>query len=210
MRSKIILLFTSFFVAIGFGSLFSKPLTNQNIKPSEPSISPEDSIKGPFTRKHIKEKLIELSKTKGPEVLNPGAMCYEISAPPKRAEYVCPKCGEKTIYTESFVSFITNDIPSCRYIVNSLKGFNAVLDESQFCKKCSHNIKSPELCFEVKYNDENETHKTCGISETDMELVSEFLNGSLAHKGYHGSEEPLINYIDRLETLLDIKITDNK
>jgi hypothetical protein len=210
MRSKIILFFTSIFVAIGFGSLFSKPLTNQDIKPSEPSISPEDSIKGPFTRKHIKEKLIELSKTKGPEVLNPGAMCYEIASPPKRAEYVCPKCGEKTIYTENYVSFINSDILSCRSMVNSLNGFNAVLDESQFCKRCRPNVKSPELCFEVKYNDEKEAHKTCGISETDIELVSEFLHGSLAHKGYHGSEEPLKNYIDRLETLLDIKITNNK
>ena len=210
MRSKIILLFTSFFVAIGFGSLFSKPITNQDIKPSEPSISPKDTIKGPFTKKELRERLDALSKEEVPKVLNPGAMCYEIASPPKRAEYVCPKCGEKTIYTENYVSFITGDIPSCRYIVNSLKGFNAVLDESQFCKKCSHHIKSPELCFEIKYSDENETHKTCGITETDMELVSEFLHGSKVHKGFRGSEEPLIDHIERIETLLDIKITDNK
>jgi hypothetical protein len=92
--------------------------------------------------------------------------------------------------------------------VRSFHGLKANLDESQFCKNCSPNIKKPELCFEIKYSDENKVHKTCGINEKDMQLVTEFLSRSKVHSSFNDSEEPLKNYVKRLEELLDIKINE--
>jgi hypothetical protein len=207
MWLKIKILFTSALVFIGLGSLSPKNNINCN-KAIEPSISPEDTIKGPYTKKGIHDRLVTLSKNPIPKNLRMGAMCYDISGPPDRTEYICPKCNEKTIYASDLAEFVYIDIQACRSYMKYFKGINAKLDESQFCKKCSPDVKKPELCFEILYDDEKKLHISCGITNIDMQLVSEFLSGSKIHSTFNGSEEPLKDYVNRLEKLLDIKITD--
>jgi hypothetical protein len=46
-------------------------------------------------------KLDELAEQPGPKDLKRGAMCYSIAPPPNREEYICPKCGERTLYAKS-------------------------------------------------------------------------------------------------------------
>jgi len=194
-------------IITGIAALFGFSSSNCNNQPkdvaSTPHVYPPDTIKI-FTREKIIEKLKELSESKAPDTLAEGAMCYKVAGPPNRAEYVCPSCGAKTIYTSDAWT-ITRDIPQCRSIVADLKAYDIKLDESQFCKKCSPKQKDPQLCIEIKFTNEKDEHKTCSISPFDLQLLSEFLKGSQVHRGDTGEETPLKNYIDRIKTILDIK-----
>ena len=51
----------------------------------------------------LRQKLTALPKSTVPIELAKGAMCYK-PAPPKSAEYCCPKCGEKTLYSLKTIS----------------------------------------------------------------------------------------------------------
>jgi len=205
MWNSFILFLTSVFVALGFNSPVSKSTTISKDEKDGKSISPDDSIKGPFTKKSIHDRLVSLSKKPAPKELKMGAMCYEMAAPPQRVEYVCPKCGAKTLYASNYVGTI-EDISSCRSQVESFKGLNAKLDESEFCKKCRPKIKDPQLCLEINYADDEKVHRTCNVTDTDMQLIAEFLSGSNVHKTFYDAQEPLKDYMERLETLLDIKL----
>lgn len=169
------------------------------------SLTLKDSIKGKVTKEEMQKKLKHLSNSPAPSNLKQGAMCYEVAGPPARAEYVCPVCGEKTLYTDDFTSFIQYDLQGCRYSVSKIKGIDAELDESQFCKKCSPDVINPSMCLEYSYSGDTAKQKICDISENDLELLVEFTNGSKIHTGFNGTEYPLKEYVGRLEKLLSIK-----
>lgn len=171
-------------------------------------VNPPDSITGSYSRDEVQKKLKKLASSPAPAMLKPGAMCYSVAMPPDSAEYVCPKCGEKTFYTESYVYMVKYDIPSCRSAVKTMPGLKVELDESEFCRKCSPAVKSPALCMKIHYEGEATPHKTCGVSSDDMTLMYEFLNGEKKHQGGSSGEIPLKNYTNRLETLLGIKIKE--
>lgn len=164
-----------------------------------------DTIKGVVTKEVIREKLKELSESEAPTVLKPGAMCYEVAAVPSRLEYVCPKCGEKTLYSTDN-AYKLSEIEKCRNNINNIYNLEVALDESQFCHKCSPDIENPLLCMTILYPGESATHKVCGISSSDITLINEFLHGSSVHKFFNEREEPLKNYVERLQTILDISI----
>jgi len=53
-----------------------------------------------LTREQLDKLLNALAEKPAPEAKRmPMAMCYRMAAPPERVEYVCPQCGEKTIYS---------------------------------------------------------------------------------------------------------------
>lgn len=170
------------------------------------SLTPPDSIKGKISKEDMQKKLKHLANSMVPINLKQGAMCYEVAAAPDRAEYTCPSCGEKTLYTNDFTFFIQYELQDCRNSVSKIKGIDAHLDESQFCKKCKSEIENPELCMDYSYAEDSISRKICNISSSDIELLIEFTNGRKVHTGFNGTEYPLKNYVDRLETLLDIQI----
>ena len=204
MINKIKIILSSFLVTLGFSGFSQNTNIQKENSLNDSVISQDDTIKKALSRKEIIKKLNKLSKTEAPAKLAEGAMCYKMAGPPERAEYVCPICGTKTLYTNDTWT-ITREIPSCRSIISDLKAIDIKLDESQFCKKCSPKIKDPALCIELKYIDETEKHKTCNISSMDLDLVSEFLKGKITHIGQTGEETPLKEYLDRIKTVLDIK-----
>jgi len=136
-----------------------------------------------------------------------GAMCYKVAAPPERVEYVCPVCGEMTLYPAYYSDI--DKIPYYRTLVKKIKKIDVVFDESPLCKKCSPNIKSRELCLIVKYDKNAQPHKTCDINEVDINLLYEYSEGMKEHSNSFG-KVPLINYKNRLEELLGITIRDLK
>jgi hypothetical protein len=172
-----------------------KPIGNQN-----------DSIMSAYTKAEIEKKLKKLSESPAPKNLSMGAMCYEMAALPDRAEYICPVCGEKTIYTDQYRSFVYSELQECRSYVEAIRGINAKLDESQFCKKCSPDVTDPELCLITQLEGENTPYKCCGIYSTDLQVISEFLNGKDVHSLFNEREEPLKDYVSRIEELLGVKI----
>ncbi|MCK4999391.1 MAG: hypothetical protein KAS23_07645 [Anaerohalosphaera sp.] len=51
-----------------------------------------------ITRDQLQDRLEELAGLGDLSPFVVGAMCYHPAMPPSRTEYVCPECGEKTIY----------------------------------------------------------------------------------------------------------------
>ena len=168
-------------------------------------------------RAEIAERLRRLAKSTTPDIRQIVAMCYDMAAPPMRAEYVCPVCGAKTIYAAAesedvFEYFPGNEsinkvrwtIESCRRNVPLIKGLAVELDETQFCKNCSPDIETPKLGLVITYED-GSVHKVWGIESKDVELIKAFMAGEKT-VGAPLDEKPLKDYTNRLEELLGVKI----
>ena len=201
------------FLAIIFvaGVAFSckNKIKNNNFFAKQISMqSPQDTVKILFTKKEILNQLEMIAKTPPPENLSFGAMCYEIAMPPDTANYVCPICGEKTLYKkggEIGTTTILQTIPNCRGLIRQIHGVNLKLDESSFCKNCNNTGAAPELCLLVNIKDENDTVRSCKVDEGDLNLLKEFFEGKLVHKGFTDNETPLKEYLARIEELLGVK-----
>lgn len=188
-----------------FGTYSCNLKSNKN-RFTDNDIAPDDTVKGIYKRSAIKEKLEALANSPAPTELNPGAMCYAAMQERDSLEYICPKCGERTLYTEGLGWFVRRDLPLCRSLADSISAINIQLDESQYCKKCSPDIKTPQLCMTYKLaDDENETHK-CGISQYDLQIMKEFMQGKIKHKDSQDGETPLKDFLPRLQELFGITI----
>lgn len=190
---------------IGTGCKISSDKNKNKIEIVNMNNNPNDSFPSVFTKSEIEKLLKDLSKSNPKNLEFMGAMCYEMAGPPERAEYVCPICGEKTLYTEDYTMMISYDLQSIRDNATKLEEINCKLDESQFCKSCSPEVTEPKLCLIVKLKDEAE-HKTCGIEKEDLVLIDEFLHGDIVHKDFYDAEIPLKQYIPRIGELIGIDI----
>ena len=169
-----------------------------------------------MTRENIEKNLKKLKKTPAPENLSPGAMCYEVTAPPQRLEYVCPDCGEKTLYAmkeyetpgDRDLNWQTSqllewELQTCRQYIKQIKlKIDAELIEKPFCMHCSPDAVKPVLGLKVTLNVEEKAHYTEHVTANDLKLLLEFLEGKLVHKGAADWETPLKDHIKRLEELL--------
>lgn len=193
------------------GSLAGIKVKKKTTFSVDPVRTPRDTSKKFFSRADIEKKLKKLATTPAPKKLNDiGAMCYEIAAPPKTAEYICPACGAKTLYTDYMAPFVQHDLLQCRAGSGRLKGVQATLDESSFCEKCAKEKGNPQLCLIIRYSDDNSEHRTCPVYPQDFVLLNEFLSDSLKHHGDYDEESPLKDHIDRIKTLLGFDIKKTK
>lgn len=183
------------------------PSTGQTLRVDHrlQTMAPRDSINGKSSREEIEKKLTKLAKSPAPTSLKPGAMCYDMAGPPERVEYVCPICGEKTLYTDDKTYFIFYDLQTCRTAITSIEGLDIRLDEKQFCKKCSPDVTKPELCLNIYYKGEEAPQHSCNISAEDVDLLYEFMSGKNKHTSFNDHEYPLKDYTPRLKELLGIK-----
>lgn len=165
-----------------------------------------------LTREQIAQRLKKLKESPAPTNLRPAAMCYKMAATPDRIEYICPVCGERTLYSSQAsgnyqqVTLVREDIPECRQLVKSITGLSLSIDESEFCRKCSPRVGSPAMTLIIRYPGEKEPRQVKGISAQDLTLISEFLSGKNRHEGERGSETPLVDYIPRLLELLGVTV----
>jgi len=174
-------------------------------------IHPMDTIQPIFSLKDIETKLKVLSNTPPPDDLAYGAKCYSVKRPPETCTYICPKCGKKTLYKMKDninLNLVQWGISACRNEIKNIEGIHIALDESQFCKSCSPNIESPQLCLLVNIDNVEDTTKVCGVDYLDIRLLEEFLDDKLKHKGSHDEESPLVNHIARIQELLGVTSND--
>ncbi|NLP04485.1 hypothetical protein GX411_00845 [Candidatus Fermentibacteria bacterium] len=84
-----------------------------------------------------------------------GAMCYDCAMPPLVTEYLCPACGEKTVYADSDFSRPLQELGITRELFEALEqaaGLDLALDESGFCSFCgSGGVAVPLLV--ITYSD---------------------------------------------------------
>jgi len=177
---------------------------------SMPLSPPAPLIAGSPLKETLKARLEKISKNPPPKDLKPGAMCYSMVGPPDRIEYVCPACGEKTLYARDAsgarggtVPFLTFELQQCREMVKRLQDFNISLDEHEFCRKCSPATKTPALILITGYPGEK-IHVVRDVRSDDLQLLIEFTSGSDRHDGGMIGEKPLKDYVPRLRELLGI------
>ncbi len=158
-----------------------------------------------LTMDQINILLARLEIEEPPEPVR-GAMCYEAMAYPLVAEYICPVCGEKTIYNDSQTGFIEWELQACRRMVETLDEyteFDISLDETLFCDFCSDSTdEDPTLLLRVASTDSTETVNS--ISMRDLRILDSFLQRNLYYTTANDGHEPLQGSADRIKELLGI------
>lgn len=206
-------------------------LSGCGASPQTPSPSPSASAGSPavtsaagmksLDRTAIRALLKKLADTPAPKEIVLGAMCYKSASTVHRAEYVCPKCGERTVYEDSspkstvlskrhLAYLVAQEIPHCRREVAELRkvaGDAITFDESQFCRKCSPKVVTPKLVLHVSYKGEK-ARDVKDVNHGDLRILRDFLAGTLLTKGDNDSVTPLKNSLSRLCVLLGVKPGD--
>lgn len=134
-----------------------------------------------------------------------GAMCYAVAMMPDSAEYVCPDCGERTVYGGSEADFIGWNLERCRAItadIDSSDLLDATLDESSYCSSCSPDSDRPMLELTIVHNDGRETVST--VSKFDLTVLLAFLRGQLYYSTDNDGTQPLRPYAGRIAELLGV------
>jgi predicted RNA-binding Zn-ribbon protein involved in translation (DUF1610 family) len=174
--------------------------------PALPAEVTVKAVKG-LTRAEIQQKLQKLKDAPAPAKVAHGAKCYAMFRPPGRAEYVCPKCGEKTLYTNQMAKVVTSDLICSRARFGMLQkaaGEGVSLDESEFCRKCSPDVKDPKLVLKIAYTDGN-PKTVVEVDMVDILLLAELFSGELTHCFNGPDTEALKNHFPRLQQLLGVE-----
>ncbi len=197
----LILIFVACMIAFSFqGCRGSKPSGRSH----DPNVTVQqvDSM----TRARIEQMLGQLQKKKAPKPTI-AAMCYTIAVPPLTAEYVCPECGQKTLYANDEARFVEQELESCRrefdQVVQSTN-LKMGLDESSFCEKCSPNATQHQMILTLSYAD-GSTHSVSLRSGLDLRILRDFFRGQDAFEGDLPRDRfPLKDRIPRLRELLGV------
>ena len=135
-----------------------------------------------------------------------GAMCYEAVALPLVAEYLCPVCGEKTLYNEYDTWFIEYELQGCRRIFDEIAGASEIvieLDETRYCQACTPDEgEEPALILTLTLEDG--TFISNRVSEFDLRILESFLKGRLFYITSNDGEQPLQPYSGRIRELLGL------
>ncbi len=181
------------------------------------AVAPRDQY---LSRQDIQKQLAIIAKSPPPKELAMGAMCYEMVAPLNRVDYVCPACGEKTLYAIDDsaddaasqrhwqVTWNLSELDACRRLVSQIDNLDMTLDESQFCNHCSPHTEVPKLGLVIRYPDQPEPHRVWDVSQTDLIMLDAAADGKLKYKGVTDNETALKDSLPRLEELLGVRIND--
>ena len=181
------------------------------------AIAPRDQY---LSRQDIQKQLSVIAKSPPPKELAMGAMCYEAGGSPSRIDYVCPACGEKTLYAvddsadkktqqrQWETSWKLGDLEALRRLTQQIKKLDVALDESRFCSHCSRNVKTPRLGLVVTYPNQPEPHRVWDVTQTDLLMLKAATEGKLKFKDLQDMEIALKDKLARLEKLLGVKRND--
>ncbi len=193
---------------------------SRNASEEPPAIAPPPVVltekMNSLDRAAIRAMLKRLADTPPPTDFKSSAMCYRAEAPHDRIDYICPKCGERTLYVkhrpglpdDPAMWLLDMELPRCRREFEELRkvAHDAVaLDESQFCRKCSPNVTSPEIVIHITYAG-GKTRDVEKVTAADLQILREFLAGDLMHRGFPDLEASLKEYLPRLQQLLGIEL----
>jgi len=136
-----------------------------------------------------------------------GAMCYEPMACPTSAEYICPVCGEKTIYSFYQSAFIEWELQNCRRLaesINSNTEFQIELDETLFCDFCSPEDGEEDPSLVLVVIPEDGERIASKVSIEDLRMLDSFLQGNLYYLTSNDGQIPLRENAGRLRELLGL------
>ena len=132
-----------------------------------------------------------------------GAMCYAPMMLPDTVEYICPVCGEKTLYGSDDTWFLSYGIGTCREDAAFIDGsemLDAVLDETEYCGSCSPGHEDPAMRLTIRYADGTEV--TSEVTQFDLTILRGFLSGELFYVTSNDGTQPLQPHASRIRELL--------
>lgn len=136
-----------------------------------------------------------------------GAMCYAAMPIPEIAEYVCPVCGEKTVYGAGGTPYILWQIDTARSLVEGIRltgTLDVSLDETSFCSACAPDSVEPRLRLTVTFEDGTVVNPEVDVE--DIRMLAGLLTGRLYYETSNDSQSPLRPNLERLGSLLGIEI----
>lgn len=160
----------------------------------------------------IEQMLREIETRPAPEP-KMGAMCYDMAMPSPVTDYVCPICGEKTLYpvAENKWSTPLNNLEELRELqakaqkAASKREASVTLDETQFCRKCMPGFTNVPQAVLVVSTSEGCEQRTERFSAYDLMMLRDFFSGKAKVIGYTEDQQPLKEYLPRLRELLGLK-----
>ncbi|MBI4860388.1 MAG: hypothetical protein HY815_09015 [Candidatus Riflebacteria bacterium] len=163
-----------------------------------------------LSRAEIARRLRELADRPAPRIVDQGAMCYDMAEAPDHATYVCPRCGERTLHAVGTAGWshpmIDSNISAIRALVKELKKSGIGVDGSQYCKKCSPDVRTPQLVLHLELEDSPAPHRLAGVTLKDLELLKAFLAGRDTVSGGMDGDKPLRDHLGRLQELLGVSL----
>jgi len=148
--------------------------------------------------------LSRIEKTKAPEP-KMGACCYTPAVPPPAMQYVCPQCGEKTLYAKEVAWKWNYELDACRRLFKELpRRETMTLDESSFCRKCCPRTNAPSLTMQIRY-DNGTTNIVPNITDNDLLILKGFFSGKLDRPTSNDGTRALKKELPRLHQLLGIR-----
>lgn len=81
----------------------------------------------------------------------------------------------------------------------------AQLDESQFCRQCSPEIKEPKLILNLQLVGDTAPRRIEGVTAFDLQLLDQFLRGADKIDVGQDRERALRDFLPRLQELLGVK-----
>ena len=149
-----------------------------------------------FSKAKLRQMLAKIESSPAPEK-KLGAMCYDMSAPPKRIEYTCPACNKKTLHvlskkesqTRWLVSF---ELTFARRLISEVQKHTPAvsLRENNFCKNCNPKRGTPNLGITIRYDDGTDI-TTDNITSDDLRIILGFFSGGLAYETFSEETIPL-------------------
>ncbi len=148
------------------------------------------------------------------------AICYAPPRPPDNLSYLCPECGEKTIYAidaaAATKTLSRNRIVSVMRVTVLRRqaeqirqlGLAVKLDEKAWCRKCQPTPPQDDgydAGMVVTWPD-GKTHRVDTITFADLDLLIAFLKGDSAMVDVAGQSTPLKDKLPRLQELLGIDL----
>ena len=177
--------------------------------PGEPGITVERMVQA--SNAEIERMLGEVEARPAPEQ-KMGAMCYEMVMPSPVTEYVCPACGEKTLYPVAKDPWQTplNHLEDLRRVqaeaqVEAAKRGAAVeLDEKAYCRNCGPAVVDVPAAVLVVRTPDGRQARTEVFTADDLRLLRDFFAGKDVKVGPQDDETPLKRSLPRLRNLMGL------
>lgn len=173
-------------------------------KPAGEAPAPKEKGMARLTRDELRARLEKLAATNpSPAEFSPGAECYKVARAPDTADYVCPVCGARTHYADDMLTAeLIRDLPDLRKLAAGIPDLDLSLDERPLCRKCTPKAPAtPRVDLVVKTSDGVVTRAE-GVTDTDLTLLREFLDGKVKHRGPQDRETALKDALPRIRELL--------
>lgn len=136
-----------------------------------------------------------------------GAMCYEPVALPPVTEYLCPVCGEKSVYDSAWDDWALLSIDEARSVfasIDSLTDYDLRLDETDLCSTCSADGDSVHTLYLEVTHPGGTVHRSA-VTVEDLRVLEGFFAGSLDYPTSNDGTLPLKPQLGRIREILGLE-----